>query len=273
VLIFARYPERGKVKTRLVSDHISKEEVLELYCAFLLDTIDQSILSCADYIFISLNSSTLIQEKDLHQTQFFKFHNFNETKLQRNFHQQKTDDFGENMRNAISWTFQQNNNISKLIVIGADTPNISPYTINYSFTMLDSCSLVLGPSGSAGVYLIGMKRENSLSGFEKLFTGIELTNFVKYVRNNFLTMQLIEELSDIDNQHDLIGLISWIEAAQTSNELSMGDIKPISIPKRTKEVLDKLMFVIGVNEKDNRKKRIIGKDKSLKGKRTSEVKL
>ncbi|MFQ5560859.1 MAG: hypothetical protein ACE5FU_09775, partial [Nitrospinota bacterium] len=54
LLLFAKTPLPGKVKTRLESDTtLSASEVLELYSAFLKDTLTAAILSDSKTVFVA----------------------------------------------------------------------------------------------------------------------------------------------------------------------------------------------------------------------------
>ena len=71
ILIFAKIPREKFVKTRLSTSILSSEEILCLYEAFLLDTIEQSNKSNALQIIFSLTDTVSIMTNKLDDLPFF----------------------------------------------------------------------------------------------------------------------------------------------------------------------------------------------------------
>ena len=71
ILIFAKIPRENFVKTRLSSDILSSRDILQLYEAFLLDSIEQSNKSNAQQIIFSLTDTYSIETDNLDDLPFF----------------------------------------------------------------------------------------------------------------------------------------------------------------------------------------------------------
>lgn len=255
ILIFAKLPRENFVKTRLASSILNSKEILQLYESFLLDTIDQANKSDAKKIIFSLTDTMGISTENIHDLSFFRTNEFvNNKKLFPTFHIQSEGIFGFRMKEAIIWV--RSHGFKKIIVLGADSPQIQPSLLNKAILLLDKYDVVLGPSAEAGIYLIGINQNFDLDGFEAIFEGVELSNFAKFVVNQSLTFTLLSELGDIDQESDLVGLISWLESVELHLRLNPKenlDLK-LSIPKNTLKTIKNLRLKIKVDDKNNRGK-------------------
>ncbi|MFW5971515.1 MAG: TIGR04283 family arsenosugar biosynthesis glycosyltransferase [Desulfovermiculus sp.] len=84
---------------------------------------------------------------------------------------QSSGDLGEKMYQAFreSWSTAD----SRLILIGADCPGLTPYTLGQALDALCSSELVLGPALDGGYYLLGVHRKLGLENIRELLRGIE----------------------------------------------------------------------------------------------------
>lgn len=184
LIIFAKYPELGKVKSRLAHD-IGDEKALDIYKELLRITESETrkLTNCDVVIYWADKKC---------------FNHWKSEKKQI----QNGSNLGERMKNAFVDSF--NTGYKKVIIIGTDLPNISSKIINEGFNSLDTNSVVFGPASDGGYYLLGMNKMIgeifvnkpwSQSNLLKLST-IELDELnVKYT--------LLEELNDIDTLKDL----------------------------------------------------------------------
>ena len=78
---------------------------------------------------------------------------------------QPVGDLGARLRHAFSSAFRDG--ARRVIVFGADIPDISPQILIQAFAGLDAHDVVLGPAADGGYYLIGLKRDVPV-----LFSGI-----------------------------------------------------------------------------------------------------
>lgn len=143
LIIFAKEPEKGKVKTRL-SGHLSAERCFKLYKAFLKDTLG---------LVKSLRRINKVLAYDLAcaRPRYLK-------RIARNFifYKQSGNNLGQRMHNAFLFARQMNS--SKAVIIGSDSPNLPAKHIKDAFQQLDRNDIVLGPAEDGGYYLIGLKK-------------------------------------------------------------------------------------------------------------------
>ncbi|CAN5529966.1 TIGR04282 family arsenosugar biosynthesis glycosyltransferase [soil metagenome] len=184
LIIFAKNPEMGKVKTRLAID-VGDEEALKIYKILLkISFAFTRDLNCKKYIYFtdSVDNST--------------FDSRYENKIQVD------GDLGFKMRSALNDAFDSNFN--KVIIIGTDSPELNKEIISNAFRSLEEVDLVLGPAIDGGYYLLGMKKRN-----DTLFTKIKwstesvLKDTIEKITTDKLTYRLLEELIDVDTLEDL----------------------------------------------------------------------
>jgi len=185
LVIFAKNPVKGKVKTRLAKD-IGEQKALEVYKKLLqLNYLNTKDLNCKKFIYYSE-----FADKDLFDISY-------EIKIQSD------GDLGIKMRNAFTEIF--NSGYDKAILIGTDCPGLKMDIIRQAFDSLDNFDLVFGPANDGGYYLIGMKHANDYL-FEniKWSTKFVLEDSIAKVRGKILKHILLETLSDVDTSEDLL---------------------------------------------------------------------
>lgn len=143
LIIFAKAPVKGKVKTRL-QKNLSQTEALKLYKGFLFQTVcmAKKIKNCKKII-------ACYPDKN---------HPYFKTLAKRFGFQlikQHGRDLGERMKNAI--TDFLNDDYKKVVIIGCDSPTLPKEYIEKAFNVLNKKSLVIGPSCDGGYYLIGVR--------------------------------------------------------------------------------------------------------------------
>jgi rSAM/selenodomain-associated transferase 1 len=186
LLIFAKNPELGKVKTRLAKT-IGDEKALAVYIKLLEHTH-----AVADRVFAdkAVFYSDRVQEFDL--LDYYKFPKF----------LQKGNDLGERMERAFGQAFAQH--YEKVMVIGSDCYEITPDIIEDAYQALDQHNVVLGPAHDGGYYLIGMDRH-----YPHLFknkpwsTPDVLLDTILDIKKLRLSYTLMPTLTDVDEEKDL----------------------------------------------------------------------
>jgi rSAM/selenodomain-associated transferase 2/rSAM/selenodomain-associated transferase 1 len=124
-------------------------------------------------------------------------------------------DLGERMARALDDGFQQA--YGKVVLCGTDCPAMNSRHTLEAFEALDSADLVLGPATDGGYYLIGLSMNGSPEEIMRLFEGVEWgTSTVRErtlanAERIGLTVELLDELSDVDEPEDLI---HWDNAQQ-----------------------------------------------------------
>ncbi len=191
LIIFARYPVSGKVKTRLASS-FGKEFALGFYkeCSRYLFTI--VVRNQNDFFTPFLFCS----EKD----ELNKMINWAGSGFE--YYYQEGNDLGERMSNAFNKVFTVG--AKKAVIVGTDVPDVSKNLIASTFKLLDEKDFVIGPSTDGGYYLLGMKNLNS-----NLFSGISwsteavLNQTINRITKNNFSFAKLEELYDIDDERSL----------------------------------------------------------------------
>ncbi|MBI5748550.1 MAG: DUF2064 domain-containing protein [Nitrospinae bacterium] len=228
LLIFAKSPIKGKVKTRLKKDTpLTDDDILKLYTAFLKDTIISASLSKAQKIYIAYYPE---DSRDVMYDIVFQSSIFNLQSLIELF-PQSGNDFDRRLTNALKKIHKDSRD--NIVILGSDSPHIQPLTINKAFEFLSipksvirnpkyRGAMVLGPSGEGGVYLIGVKGQGSRVKREFDFNGVfttgnESDNLLKIAKNKKLPLLILEELTDVDVKSDLITLISNLSMMQYSS--------------------------------------------------------
>jgi len=205
LIVFVRYPEAGKVKTRLAGG-TSNEFACNVYklCAERIFSEISSLENFAKYIFYSEHKD---KEKIIEWT--------NNKFL---YALQQGNDLGERMFNAFDFVMSQNN--PKAIIIGTDIPDLSKEIIIEAIDSLDKNDLVIGPSYDGGYYLLGMKKVHS-----GLFEDIEWSSnsvFSSTVQKanalNFKIKELLM-LRDIDTKNELDNWLLQTGNMELKNEI------------------------------------------------------
>lgn len=185
LLIFARNPIEGKVKTRLAAT-LGNDKALRIYLELLAHTssITQSV-DCDRFVFYSDG----VTKNDLWNDQaFFK-------------QEQYGDDLGERMLNAFDTVFKLG--YKRVIIIGTDCFELTSQLINQAFDGLKKHSVVIGPSFDGGYYLLGMNQLHAA-----LFVGKEwstdsvYTSTIHDLSNQQISYHQLPTLSDIDTEAD-----------------------------------------------------------------------
>jgi rSAM/selenodomain-associated transferase 1 len=192
LIIFTRYPEAGKTKTRLIP-------LLGKYGAASLQS--------------EMMKHTLVQAKKLQQTTPVRvevhFAGGNKQLMQNwlgsdiIYRQQQGEDLGERMMTSFQTCFAAK--MKSVVIIGSDCPDVNNLTLAEAFTALQNHDLVLGPATDGGYYLIGL---NYL--IKKLFIGMDwggsqvLKQTQNIARGLGLKIYFLAELNDIDRPEDLV---------------------------------------------------------------------
>jgi rSAM/selenodomain-associated transferase 1 len=194
LLVFARLPELGKVKTRLAAE-VGAERALEVYESMLRELI------------AAIGTSTPDREIEV---MWPPTPNATGEALRRAFGShslaiQTGADLGDRLSMALSERFFFHRT-EKIVVIGVDDPSLTHALIDRAFALLESCEYVLGPATDGGYYLIGCR---ALAYDPSVFQGIEwstptvLSATLARIAELGRTVALLPEHYDIDTGADL----------------------------------------------------------------------
>ncbi|GMH40829.1 hypothetical protein BSKO_08733 [Bryopsis sp. KO-2023] len=202
LVVFARLPVPGKVKTRLAAS-VGNESA----CAFYKE--------CAEHVIRSASSTPATK---LHL--FYSDEEEHDSVVQWLFsmglqdfgvhHQVQDKDLGVRIFSALHQVLE--GGAKKAIIIGTDIPDISTDIISRAYDGLDDHQAVIGPSKDGGYYLLGLTKTD-----ENLFQGIEWstsTVFSSQLENieqlgmSATLPHFLPNLQDIDTIEDLK---SWVD--------------------------------------------------------------
>ncbi len=127
----------------------------------------------------------------------FDFFHFDETN-------QTSGSFGNRLASAASSLFAKG--YDRIIIIGNDSPDLSPKVLIGADHRLKNESIVLGPDYRGGVYLIGLNRDSFFSGaFEKLHWQADdlRRSFTQYARRYSKSIAWLKPKADFNEEADL----------------------------------------------------------------------
>jgi len=153
LVMFAKYPAPGKVKTRL-APHFPEEMIVCLYRAFIEDLLAR--LAGGDYDF-RFAYHPPDRAEDFRR-------DFGETYA---YLPQTGSELGERMAGAFRACFAEG--FREVVLIGSDSPDLPREIIAAAFEKLSDHDAVLGPAADGGYYLIGFCRE---AFTDRVFAGI-----------------------------------------------------------------------------------------------------
>ena len=196
LIIFAKNEVFGKVKTRLAAT-TGKEKALSVY---------KSLVEHTNGI-----TRVLPLQKKLYYSDFIEQNDTWENEVFEKNLQQGTD-LGTRMYNAFDKVFEEG--YEDAAIIGTDCMELSSGIIMKAFEYLIFFDIVIGPAKDGGYYLLAMKTAHR-ELFENITWSTEnvLQQTLEICEQLGLSVQLLEELSDIDNEED------WLNASSKNASL------------------------------------------------------
>ncbi|WP_304068613.1 TIGR04282 family arsenosugar biosynthesis glycosyltransferase [Pedobacter glucosidilyticus] len=186
LIIFLKYPELGRAKTRLAAS-IGNEKALKVYIELLNNTnLITRNLKIDKFLYYDKVSEKKLDWKEGNYTHAYQIES----------------DLGGRMAQAFEDIF--NKGYEQVIIMGSDCYDLSSHIIEEAFKTLQNHDVVLGPAKDGGYYLIGLSKMN-----KQLFTEIEwsteqvLKSTVQKCKAANLSYHLLKTLSDIDTVEDL----------------------------------------------------------------------
>ncbi len=190
ILLFARFPEKGRVKTRLET-HLEQGEVLGLYKRFVEDIL--ATLYGSGYpitvCYWPPDRGADMQAWLGPAPAYFP---------------QKGGDIGERMRNAFAEAFA--GGMDQAILLGTDFPDIEMEIIEEAFDGLSRKDMTLGPAADGGYYMIGFNRHAFI---KEVFAGISwgtgrvFSETLGKISSAAVGVYILPEWQDIDTFEDL----------------------------------------------------------------------
>ncbi len=146
LLVFAKCPQRGAVKTRLASE-VGEAAALRLYTSFLRDTLVVARSTCVPLVVYVHPADAVEQARSLLGSDVCCAG-------------QPYDDLGANMKCGFERAFADG--VQRAVCIGSDLPDLRADVLLRALESLKSHEAVVGPSGDGGYYLIGFSRDGFL---------------------------------------------------------------------------------------------------------------
>lgn len=195
VLLFAKSPIKGQVKTRLAAQ-TGEDFAVELYKCFVEDLI-------------SLVESLDVQLKLCFYPPNTKLNFLEWLGEQHCYRPQIGNNLGERLKNAFNNAFKEG--FSKVVVIGSDSPDLSVQFLIEGFDVLSSYDAVIGPASDGGYYLIGFSKDGFIP---EVFDNISWSSdsvfeqSVSILKRHGRNVYLLGLWHDVDTVADLKSLLS-----------------------------------------------------------------
>jgi hypothetical protein len=188
LVVFLKYPEPGKVKTRLAQT-IGPRKAAEIYRRLVSITLNNTH---------SANYSRCIWYFPARKEQAIK----EWLAVADPFFVQKGGDLGEKMAYVTETHLAQH--FTKVAIIGTDCPFVDAKLIQRAFDGLERRDCVIGPSEDGGYYLLALKKF-----YPAIFKQINwstshvLSQTIAQLDSQHLTYAFLPEFLDIDTYEDL----------------------------------------------------------------------
>ncbi len=140
VIIFLKYPELGRSKTRLAAS-VGNENALKVYIKLLEHTnLITKNLNLDKFLFYDkVTENKMAWGEPIYQTAY-----------------QKDGNLGERMEHAFEQLFSKG--YERLVIIGSDCYELNQEIIEQAFELLKSKEVVIGPAKDGGYYLLGLNK-------------------------------------------------------------------------------------------------------------------
>lgn len=194
LIIFTRYPEPGRTKTRLIPA-LGPEGAAQLHRQ-MAEKMMRTAQELAKLQPVSIEIQYTGSDLQLMQ---------NWLGLDLTYQLQGTGDLGDRIIQAFQVAFMAGK--SSVVIIGTDCPDLSCDILSQAFEMLQHQDVVIGPAQDGGYYLIGLSRL-----IPELFQGINwgtaevLQQTITICQDLNCSVAYLPQLSDIDRPEDLIKL-------------------------------------------------------------------
>jgi rSAM/selenodomain-associated transferase 2/rSAM/selenodomain-associated transferase 1 len=203
LILFARFPVAGKVKTRLIPA-LGAEGAAALHRRLVLRTLRTAHALCQSQ---NVELEIRCDGGDAKPMQ----HWLGDGWLCR---PQCNGDLGQRMAGAFADTFREGSTAT--VIIGSDCPALTPETLAAAFLALKTNPVVFGPATDGGYYLIGLTRLVS-----ELFQGVAwgtetvLAQSHETLARMGVKPALLAALDDLDRPEDLA---AWQRAANLDDQ-------------------------------------------------------
>lgn len=210
--MFVKYPEKGKVKSRLTPG-VDNRFAANLYHCFIDDLLER--IPSGGYKFrIAFDPP----EKTKDFAELFGGH--------FSYLPQTGADLGERMYNAFVSCFAEG--FRSVVIIGSDSPDLPQRIITEAFQSLHHHGAVIGPSHDGGYYLIGFSKDSlSRSFFENIAWSMDsvCTSTINRFDQKGISYHVLPRWRDIDTVDDVRALLNDCEQSDFSRSKTIGFLR------------------------------------------------
>lgn len=198
VLIFARYPELGRVKTRLARA-VGDAAALRLYRAMLDDLLDSLGDPPPDTEFEVVWTGG----EEAHGDEIAQTFRYLPLSMQS----------GETLGDRLAMAFSERiifHDVGKIVAIGTDDPSLGRAQVENAMALLDSCDFTIGPAHDGGYYLIGARSDaykNSIFRDIDWGTSSVFEATLATIRRMRSSVAVLPRRIDVDEMSDLRALL------------------------------------------------------------------
>lgn len=231
LVVFTKIPGLVPCKQRLLQTApLLEHEVISLAKAFLVDTLRTARLATNQTVFLASDPEvtpetlqTFLADMPAPVTR--------EQLKTFSYVGQLQVSFGKRLDEAIRYAFLQKK--QSVVVIGSDSPLLSPETIKRALEAVEAGYFVLGPTPHGGLYLLGVPKDHlPYYSLAEVFEKNEVTELNAFIEN-ILRVQgefLVLELGfDVDIKDDLVTLQALLPAVDYTQRRQK-ELSPSRIP-------------------------------------------
>lgn len=209
LVVFARLPLRGRVKTRL-AESIGEEKTLRLYREWVPPALER-LLSLGPSVSIEITLAAPADEGVSDADALDQARSWIPLPVDWSF--QSGPGLGERLTDAFDRQF--NAGWTRVFALGADSPHLTTEDLIANFRLLEGNDLVLGPTEDGGYYAVGLKsRPNGVFAGVRWSSEFTLADTEANARRKGWTVGLGPMSFDIDTLEDLNRLIREGAAAE-----------------------------------------------------------
>jgi len=186
LMIFAKVPEAGKVKTRL-AETVGEDKALQIYLKLLARTHDVASKASADKLIFYAGACD-----DFDMLDYYRIPKTTQCE----------GDLGVRMSDAFTRAFAQQ--YEQVVIIGSDCYDLTSEIIDEAFASLSDHDFVIGPAKDGGYYLLGMTRQlDSLFEGKAWSTEDVFLDTILDMKEDGGEYHILPTLSDVDREEDL----------------------------------------------------------------------
>ncbi len=193
--MFARWPEAGRVKTRLFAA-LPAAQALVLYRGMLADAITAAERAAAERRRVYWADEPP-ESSPPHRWEW---------------RAQRGADLGARLDAASTELLRDSGD--RVVIIGADCPELGADVIHRAFDVLERADVGVAPARDGGYALIALARPVPL--FDRIPWGTDevLMRTLDRAREQGVTVEVLETFDDVDRPEDVVGLIARLAASR-----------------------------------------------------------